>query len=57
MEINLDKWEDMGAELGYLELNKLMEKLMEMYKKEDIYNRDYRLSWAIDKLEHYIDYS
>ena len=41
MEINLDKWEDMGAELGYLELNKLMEKLMEMYKKEDIYNRDY----------------
>ena len=57
MEINLDKWEDMGAELGYLELNKLMEKLMEMYKKEDIYNRDYRLCRAIDKLEHYIDYS
>jgi hypothetical protein len=56
MEINLDKWEDMGAQLENLELlNKLLNKLMELYRKEDIYNRDNRLSLAIGRVENHID--
>jgi len=56
MEVNLDNWEDMGAELENLEdLNKLMNKLMELFHKEDIYNRDNRLRLAIDRVENHID--